>query len=113
MERDRKGIRAVELASPVARGFPSRAEQPRSTQRAFERLFAACALQPSCHQAFPHVEQDFYAAYDELTKSPVPVPVTSDDGRANMVWVDGTRLVAYIRDHMLTRLDTTGNPLIQ
>ena len=82
MVRDRQGIRAVELASPVARGFPSRAEQPLSTQRAFERLFAACALQPSCHDAFPDVEQDFYASSDELTKSPVPVPVTSL-GRSN------------------------------
>ena len=76
MGRDPQGIRAVELASPVARGFPSRAEQPLSTQRAFERLFTACALQPSCHDAFPNVEQNFYASYDELTKSPVPVPVT-------------------------------------
>ena len=104
MVRDRRGIRAVELASPVARGFPLRAEQPLSTQRAFERLFAACALQPSCHDAFPNVEQDFYASYDELTKSPVPVPVTSLDGPTNTVWIDGNRLVAYIRDRMLSRL---------
>jgi pimeloyl-ACP methyl ester carboxylesterase len=112
MVRDRQAIRAVELASPVARGFPSRAEQPLSTQRAFERLFAACALQPSCHEAFPDVEQDFYASFDALTKSPVPVPVRSPDGRTNMVWVDGNRLVAYIRDHMLSRLDISGVPLL-
>ena len=112
MVRDRQGIRAVELASPVARGFPSRAEQPLSTQRAFERLFAACALQPSCHDAFPDVEQDFYASYDELTKSPVPVPVTSRDGRMNTVWVDGNRLVTYIRDRMLSGLVISRVPLL-
>jgi pimeloyl-ACP methyl ester carboxylesterase len=112
MVRDPQGIRAVELASPVARGFPSRAEQPLSTQRAFERLFAACALQPSCHDAFPNVEQDFYASYDELTQSPVPVPVTSLDGRTNTVWVDGNHLVAYIRDHMLSRLEISRVPLL-
>jgi pimeloyl-ACP methyl ester carboxylesterase len=112
MVRDRQGIRAVELASPVARGFPSRAEQPLSTQRAFERLFAACELQPSCQEAFPNVEQDFYASYDALTKSPVPVQVTSPDGRPNTVWVDGNRLVAYIRDHMLSRLDISRVPLV-
>lgn len=112
MERDRQGIRAVELASPVARGFPSRAEQPLSTQRAFERLFAACALQPSCHEAFPNVEQDFYASYDELTKSPVPVAVTTVDGQTNTIFVDGDRLVAYIRDRMLTRLEISRVPLL-
>ncbi len=112
MVRDRRGIRAVELASPVARGFPLRAEQPLSTQRAFERLFAACALQPSCHDAFPNVEQDFYASYDELTKSPVPVPVTSLDGPTNTVWIDGNRLVAYIRDRMLSRLQISRVPLL-
>jgi pimeloyl-ACP methyl ester carboxylesterase len=112
MVRDRQGIRAVELASPVARGFPSRAEQPLSTQRAFERLFAACALQTSCHDAFSNVEQDFYASYDELTKSPVPVPLTTMDGQTNTVWVDGNRLVAYIRDHMLTRLEISHVPLL-
>ena len=112
MVRDRRGIRAVELASPVARGFPSRAEQPLSTQRAFERLFAACALQPSCHDAFPNVEQDFYASYDELTKSPVPVPVTSLDGPTNTAWIDGNRLVAYIRDRMLSRLQISRVPLL-
>jgi pimeloyl-ACP methyl ester carboxylesterase len=112
MVRDRSGIRAVELASPVARGFSSRAEQPLSTQQAFERLFAACKLQPPCHDAFPNVEQDFYASYDELTKSPVPVPITSPDGRTNTVWVDGNRLVAYIRDHMLSRLEISRMPLL-
>ena len=112
MVRDRQGIRAVELASPVARGFPSRAEQPLSTQRAFERLFAACALQPSCHDAFPDVEQDFYASYDELTKSPVPVPISSRDGRMNTVWVDGNRLVTYIRDRMLSGLVISRVPLL-
>ena len=41
---------------------PIQSEQPLSTQQAFERLFAACTLQPSCREAFPTVDQDFYAA---------------------------------------------------
>ena len=112
MVRDPHGIRAIELASPLARGFPSRAEQPLSTQRAFERLFAACAHQPSCHDAFPNVEEDFYASYDALTKSPVPLPVTSPGGRSYTVWVDGSRLVGYIRDRTVSRLEITRVPLL-
>ena len=100
MMRDRQGIRAVQLESPVTRSFSVRAEQPLSTQRAFERVFAACAVEPSCHNAFPNVEQDFYAAYDELMKSPVPVPIMPREGRTDTVWVDGDRLVANIRDRL-------------
>ena len=100
MMRDGQAIRAVVLASPVARGFPSRAEQPLSTQRALERVFAACALQPECRDAFPHLEEDFYAAYDELTASPIAVPLTRPGGRMDTVWVDGKRLVGGLRDRM-------------
>ena len=46
-----------------ARSVPASAEQPLSTQRALERVFAACAKQPPCRDAFPQVERDFYAAY--------------------------------------------------
>jgi pimeloyl-ACP methyl ester carboxylesterase len=100
MVRDGQAIRAVVLASPVARAFSSRAEQPLSTQRALERVFAACALQPTCRDAFPQLEQDFYAAFDELTASPLAVPVTRPNGRMDTIWVGGTRLVGGLRDRM-------------
>src|SRR5258706_11137071 len=51
MARDRRGIHAVVLASPLSRSFSSQAEQPLSTQHAFERVFAACARQPACPHA--------------------------------------------------------------
>src|SRR6185503_18169033 len=83
MVRDGRAIRSVVLPSPMARSFSIQAEQPLSTQQAFERLFAACRLQPSCRDAFPNIEQDFYATYDELTKSPLPVPIMRPDGRSD------------------------------
>ncbi len=46
MLRDPQGIRAVELASPVARGFPSRAEQPLSTA-AGVRTRVRCVCTPT------------------------------------------------------------------
>ena len=103
MARDGQAIRSVVLASPLARSFSSQAEQPLSTQRALERVFAACARQPSCRDAFPTVEQDFYALYDELTTSPVPVPIVRPDGRRDTLWLDGERLVDDIRNRMLNR----------
>ena len=106
MARDRRGIHAVVLASPLARSFSSQAEQPLSTQHALERVFAACARQPSCRDAFPNVEQDFYAAYDDLTSSPVSVPITRPDSARDTVWFDGRRLVEDTRSRLLYRPTT-------
>jgi pimeloyl-ACP methyl ester carboxylesterase len=112
MVRDGPAIRAVVLSSPRARSLPIQAEQPLSTQRAFERLFAACALQPSCHQAFPTVDVDFPALYADLTKSPRPVPIPLPDGRSDTVWLDGERLVAGIRKRMGTSVGLSRVPLL-
>jgi pimeloyl-ACP methyl ester carboxylesterase len=103
MARDGRGIHSVVLASPLARSFSSQAEQPLSTQRALEHVFAACARQPSCRDAFPNVEQEFYAAYDDLTSSPVAVPIMRPDTGRDTVWFDGRRLVDDIRNRMLNR----------
>jgi pimeloyl-ACP methyl ester carboxylesterase len=112
MVRDGQAVRSVVLPSPVARSFSIQAEQPLSTQQAFERLFAACRLQPSCLDAFPNIEQDFYATYDELTKSPVPVPIVRPDGRSDTVPVDGDRLVAGIRERIRTGAGLGRVPLL-
>jgi pimeloyl-ACP methyl ester carboxylesterase len=101
MARDGRAIRSVVLASPVARGFSSQAEQPLSTQRALEHVYAACARQPSCRDAFPTVEQDFYAVWDDVTASPVAVPILRPDSGRDTVWLDGRRLVDAIRNRML------------
>src|SRR6266571_3834929 len=100
---DGRAIRSVVLASPVARGSSSQAEQPLSTQRALEHVYAACARQPSCRDALPTVEQDFYAAYDDLTTSPVPVPIVRPDSGRDTVWLDGRRLVDDTRSRLLSR----------
>jgi pimeloyl-ACP methyl ester carboxylesterase len=112
MVRDGQAIRSVVLPSPMARSFSIQAEQPLSTQQAFERLFAACRLQPSCRDAFPNIEQDFYATYDELTKSPVPVPIMRPDGRSDTVSVDGDRLVVGIRERIRTGAGLGRVPLL-
>ena len=103
MARDRRGIHAVVLASPLARSFSSQAEQPLSTQHALERVFAACSRQPACRDAFPNVEHDFYAAYDDLTASPVSVPIIRPDSERDTVWFNGRHLVDDTRSRLLYR----------
>ena len=112
MVRDRPAIRAVVLASPVARGVASRPEQPLSTQAALERVFTECARQSPCRDSFPQLEQDFYGDYDELTAAPLGVPVGGVDGRTDTVWIDGKRLVAALRDRMGTRGGLARIPLL-
>jgi pimeloyl-ACP methyl ester carboxylesterase len=112
MVRDASAIHAVVLASPVARSVPSSAEQPLSTQRALERVFASCATQPVCRDAFPQVERDFYAAYDTLTASPVAIPLARPAGRTETVWLDGRRLVAALREIIGDRARMTRIPLL-
>jgi len=112
MVRDGPAIRSVVLVSPVARSFSMQSEQPLSTQRAFERLFAACTLQPSCREAFPTVDQDFRAVYTNLTKSPLPVPFPLPDGRSETIWLDGDRLVAGIRERLGTSTGLSRVPLL-
>jgi len=112
MVRDGPAIRAVVLVSPVARSFSTQSEQPLSTQRAFERLVAACKLQSSCREAFPTVDQDFYAVYASLTKSPLAVPVPLPDGRSDTIWLDSDRLVAGIRERLGTSTGLGRIPLL-
>jgi pimeloyl-ACP methyl ester carboxylesterase len=112
MVRDGRAIRSVMLVSPMARSFSVQSEQPLSTQRAFERLFAACKLQRSCREAFPTLEQDFYRAYADLTESPLAVPVPLPDGRSDTVWLDGDRLVAGLRERFGTSTGLGRIPLL-
>jgi len=112
MVRDGQAIRAVVLSSPKARSFSIQSEQPLSTQRAFERLFAACTLQPSCREAFPAVDRDFNAVYADVTKSPLPVTIPLPDGRSDTVWLDGDRLVSRIRERMGTSAGLGRVPLL-
>ncbi len=97
MVRDGQAIRSVVLPS---------------TQRAFEQLFAACKLQPSCHKAFPALEQDFYGAYADLTKSPLGIPIPLPDGRSDTLWFDGDRLLAGMRERVRTSSGLGRLPLL-
>ncbi|MFL5617283.1 MAG: alpha/beta fold hydrolase [Gemmatimonadaceae bacterium] len=112
MVRDRPAIHAVVLVSPVGRSVLVTAGQPLSTQRAFERVFAACAAQPTCREAFPQLEQDFYAANDTLTAAPIGVSVARPGGRTDTVWLDGQRLIAGLREITNDRARMVRIPLL-
>jgi pimeloyl-ACP methyl ester carboxylesterase len=103
MRQDPHGIRSVVMASPVMLGPARFAEVGLSIQRAVERVWKECAAQASCNAAFPNVSDDFYALYDELSRSPLPAPVKRDNSVVDTAWIDGDRLVRTIRNDILGR----------
>ena len=101
MRSDPEGTRSAVLASSITRGPESHIEESLVIQRAFERIFAACAEKPACHQAFPTLEADFYALYEELEQKPLIVRFERV-GVADSFLLDGRRMVGRLRQ-VITR----------
>lgn len=59
------------LDSPVPMGYPFWGSEPESYKSALIQFFAACRNNPDCNQAFPNLEESFYAAYESLKKEPL------------------------------------------
>jgi pimeloyl-ACP methyl ester carboxylesterase len=101
MRVDPFGILGVVLTAPMpADNNESILEWRLRLQRTLQRLFAACAADPSCHAAFPDPDGDFHALFDELTRTPLRVPAAN--GQDTIVF-HGDRLVSAIT----TTLDGT------
>jgi pimeloyl-ACP methyl ester carboxylesterase len=99
MRRDPSGIRAVALSGPLPPGPLVRAQHLLSFQRALERVFIKCAAQSACAAAFPSVQEDFYALYDELTANPLEVN-TQDGASAMTIRLDGAQFVREVRNQL-------------
>jgi pimeloyl-ACP methyl ester carboxylesterase len=105
MRRDAKAIRSVVLVSP-----PDEGPVPVALHRTLERVFATCAEQAACRTAFPSIEKDFSALYDELTKKPIEVPL--DGAGASTVFLDGDRLVQFVASKLESARGVAQLPLI-
>ena len=55
-------------------------EYARSSQQALDRVFAACARQPACHDAFPKLEDEFRSLLEGLAGKPVRVKARPPEG---------------------------------
>jgi len=94
MRRHPEGIRSVVLQDPWPPG-PTLAERPLWAQRALERVFATCRGDTECRLAFPTVEEDFYALYDQLERTPVSVD-TGSESTVDGLALDGGGLVTLL-----------------
>jgi pimeloyl-ACP methyl ester carboxylesterase len=111
MRRDGGAVRAAVLAYSSAPGPVMQAEAALSYQRSLERLFAACAEQPSCRTAFPALADDFFAVHDELQATPAEVTVESAAG-ATTRRVDGRRYLQEMRCQLMSPRTLRRIPLL-
>jgi pimeloyl-ACP methyl ester carboxylesterase len=93
---DPKGTRAAALISPATTGPYDAGQGALAFQKRLERVFASCKNQPSCQAAFPKLEDDFYALYEELSAKPVEIAVPgATAGRT--VLLNGERFLMELR----------------
>ena len=107
MRADPEGIRSVVLDSvlPTSYSIPVNWW---NTRYGFENLFEACAAQPACNAAHPHLEQTFTGLVKKLEAKPL-TPTISDPitGKQIEVTIDGGALVDWLRNQ------TYGVPTLQ
>jgi pimeloyl-ACP methyl ester carboxylesterase len=93
-----EGIRSVVLDSvlPASYSIPINWW---NTRYGFENLFEACASQPACNAAHPHLERTFTGMVNKLEAKPL-TPTISDPntGKNIKVMIDGGALVDWLRN---------------
>ena len=87
MRDDPTGIRSVVLESPPVPNI-SAADRALLVQQLVDRIFGGCGAQPACAEAFPSLEKDFGAVFDELKRTPLEIATA-----AGPVLFDAERLV--------------------
>jgi pimeloyl-ACP methyl ester carboxylesterase len=89
-----QGIRSVILDAVVPTQTNFFIEAGQSAQRAFDTLFAACAADAACNEAYPTLEADFYGLYESLEAAPATVDYNDPEtGESYAVVVDGERFL--------------------
>lgn len=98
MREHPEGIRSVVLDSvlPVSYSVPVNWS---NTRWGFKNIFAACAAQPACNTAHPHLEQTFTGLVNQLEAKPLtPTIADPNTGKNITVMIDGGALVDWLRN---------------
>jgi pimeloyl-ACP methyl ester carboxylesterase len=93
-----EGIRSVVLDSVLPATY-NVAENWQNARDGFDNIFQACAEQPACKAAHPHLERTFTGLVDKLEAVPLTAtvkdPATGEDIK---VVIDGGALVDWLRN---------------
>jgi pimeloyl-ACP methyl ester carboxylesterase len=70
-------VRTLTLVAVVPPSFRVPLPFPHTVQKSLETLFARCAADPACHDAFPKLQQEFETVLERLGKAPAKFRFTS------------------------------------
>ena len=91
------GVRSVVLDAVVVPQEPFIAATAVTSDRAFDELFAACAADDECAQAFPNLETKFYNLVAQYNETPLRVPMTDPEtGKTYLIHYDGDALMGTL-----------------
>jgi pimeloyl-ACP methyl ester carboxylesterase len=91
------GIRSVVLDSVYPPDADLTVEGPQNARRAFDRLFASCAENQVCREAFPDLEAVFVATVEQLNAAPFTSTITDTlTGQAYPAVLSGDGLVGVV-----------------
>ena len=97
--RDRPGpIRSVVLDSTLPIEVNHDADQAANGQRQLDTLLAACASDPSCDAAYPHLDQIFFHLVAQLNATPAVLHPRDANGETFTVVVTGDLLLLGITE---------------
>ncbi|MCB0034659.1 MAG: alpha/beta fold hydrolase [Anaerolineales bacterium] len=106
-------LRSVILDAVVPTQTPFLAETARSSDRAFDELFATCAADAECAAAFPNLEERFYNLVAELNENPAPITLTDDEtGQVYDTIYTGDDLISTLFSNLYVTSALNSLPLI-
>ena len=76
IRRHPESVRTAILNGVVPLAFTNPLFHASASQDALENLFTECAADPSCHDAFPDLEKEFYEILDRLKKHPAKTTIS-------------------------------------
>lgn len=93
MRNHPEGLRSVILDSVVPTDVNFLAETPASEDRVLGEVFDACAANPECLEAYPNLEERFYALVRRFDEKPVTTTLTdTKTGQRYETYLDGKAL---------------------
>ncbi len=97
MREHPQGIRSVILDAVVPTQTNFILEAPRSQDRAFTELFAACVADQGCNTAYPNLEQVFFDLVAALNREPARVLLTDPETKKSYnAVIDGDTIQSLI-----------------
>ncbi len=103
-------VRTMTLLSGTLLDTPVYQRVPENAQRALGNVFAECASEATCHDAFPNLGADWHEVWSSVTKEPWVVPAQLSPTHKRVV-VDSDQLASSVHQLLMDATTQTALPL--